>query len=126
MKALGGSKRERRLRVATWNFSGLGSERKQKEVEELLAKNNIDVVAGQESWEREDTRIEVEGYKWFRKPHNNQTSQRREGGGGFLVCECLVSEIEFITSVRYEESVWMKVRVQGKISIVHWMCVYAY
>ena len=29
-------------------FSGLGSERKQKEVEELLAKNNIDVVAGQE------------------------------------------------------------------------------
>ena len=30
----------------------LGSERKQKEVEELLAKNNIDVVAGQESWER--------------------------------------------------------------------------
>ena len=62
VKALGGNKRERRLRVATWNFSGLGSEHKQKEVEELLAKNNID-VAGQESWEREDTRIEVEGYK---------------------------------------------------------------
>ena len=39
VKALGGNKRERRLRVATWNFSGLGSERKQKEVEELLAKN---------------------------------------------------------------------------------------
>ena len=64
MKGLGGNKRERKLRVATWNFSGLGSERKQKEVEELLAKNNIDVVAGQESWEREDTRIEVEDYKW--------------------------------------------------------------
>ena len=30
VKALGGNKRERRLRVATWNFSGLGSERKQK------------------------------------------------------------------------------------------------
>ena len=28
------------------------------------------------SWEREDTRIEVEGYKWFGKPRNNQTSQR--------------------------------------------------
>ena len=49
------------LRVATWNFSGLSSERKQKEVDELLAKNNIDVVAGQESLERGDTRIEVEG-----------------------------------------------------------------
>ena len=45
VKALGGNKMERRLRVATWNFSGLGSERKQKEVGELLAKNNIDVVA---------------------------------------------------------------------------------
>ena len=30
VRALGGSVRDRRLRVATWNFSGLGSERKQK------------------------------------------------------------------------------------------------
>ena len=108
VKALGG--RERRLRVATWNFSGLGSERKQKEIGELLTKNSIDVVAGQESWEREDTRIEVEGYKWFGKPRSNQNSRRGEGGVGFLVRECLVSEVEFITSVEYEESVWMKVR----------------
>ena len=59
----------------------LGSEHKQKEVGELLAKNNIVVVDGQESWEREDTRIEVEGYKWFGKPCNNQTSPigEREG-----------------------------------------------
>ena len=28
----------------------------------------------------------------------------------FLVRECLVSEVEFITSMEYEESVWMKVR----------------
>ena len=39
VKALGRTKRERRLRVATQNFSGLGSDRKQKEVEELLVKN---------------------------------------------------------------------------------------
>ena len=121
MKALAGNIRERRLRVATWNFSGLGSERKQKEVEELLVRNNI---AGQESWEREDTRIEVEGYKWFGKPRNNQTSQRGEGGGGFLVRECLVSEVEFITSVRYEESVWMKVRGERGRSALYIGCVY--
>ena len=60
-----GRERERRLRVATRKFSGLGSECKQKEIGELLTKNNIDVVAGHESWEREDTIIEVEGYKWF-------------------------------------------------------------
>ena len=31
-KELGGSVRDRRLRVATWNFSELGSEHKQKEL----------------------------------------------------------------------------------------------
>ena len=40
----------------------------QKEIGELLAKHNLDVVAGQESWEKEETRIDVEGYKWFGKP----------------------------------------------------------
>ena len=48
------------MRVATWNFSGLCSERK---VGEVIAKNNIDIVAGEESWQ-EDSRISVEGYKW--------------------------------------------------------------
>ena len=39
VRALGGSIRYRRLRVATWNVSGLGSERKQKENGEILQKN---------------------------------------------------------------------------------------
>ena len=51
-KALVRNKRERKLRLATWNFSGLCSDRKQKEIGELLAKHNLDVVAGQESWEK--------------------------------------------------------------------------
>ena len=127
VKALGGRERERRLKVATWNFSGLGSERKQEEIGELLTKNSIDVAAGQESWEREDTRIEVEGYKWFGKPRINQNSRRGEGGVGFLVRECLVSEVDFITSVEYEESMWMKVTGwEGKVSFICRMCVYAY
>ena len=69
------------------------SRRKQKEIGEVLNKNSIDVVAGQESWEKEDT---VEGYKWFGKPRGNQNSQRDEGGVGFVVRECLVDEVEFI------------------------------
>ena len=117
VKALGG---RRRLRVATWNFSGLGSERKQKEIGELLTKNS------QESWEREDTRIEVEGYKWFGKPRSNQNSHRGEGGVGFLVRERLVSEVEFITRVEYEESVWMKVRGGRGRSALYVGCVCAY
>ena len=73
------------MRVATWNFSGLCSECKQKEVGEVLANNNIDIVAGQEYWEKEDSRISVDGYNWFGKPRSNQNSQRGEGGVDFLV-----------------------------------------
>ena len=51
-KAMVKNKRERKLRLATWNFSGLGSDCKQKEIGELLAKHNLDVVAGQESWKK--------------------------------------------------------------------------
>ena len=87
----------------------------------MLAKSNIDVVAGQESWETEVTRVEVEAYKWFGKPRNNQTG---EGEVGFLVHECLVSEVEFITSVRYEASVWMKVRGERGRSALYIGCVY--
>ena len=36
---------------------------------------------------------------------SSQTSQRGEGGVGFLVCECLVSEVEFISQVNYDEFV---------------------
>ena len=51
-KAMVRNKRERKLRLATWNFSGLCSDRKQKEIGELLAKHNLYVVAGQDSWEK--------------------------------------------------------------------------
>ena len=44
----------------------------------LLLNNKIDVVAGQESWEKEDTTIHVEGYKWFGKPRISLRSQRGE------------------------------------------------
>ena len=108
----------KQLRLATWNVSGLCSERKQKEIADLLACNSIDIVAVQESWEKEDSKIDVDGYKWFGKPRTSQRSQRGEGGVGFLVRECLVSEVEFITTVAYEESVWMKVRGErGRLAL---------
>ena len=76
---------------------GLGSENKQ-EIGELLSIH----VAGQEPGKGKILELEVEGYKWFEKPRSNQNSGRREGRVGFLVRECLVSEVEFITSVEYE------------------------
>ena len=41
--------KSRELKIATWNFAGLCSERKQKEISEVL---NRVIVAGQETWER--------------------------------------------------------------------------
>ena len=90
VKAVTRNKCERKLRIGTWNFAGLCSERKQKEVGQVLEKLNLDVVAGQESWERDGSVVSVDGYKWFGKPRNNQKSLRGEGGVGFLVRECLV------------------------------------
>ena len=118
------SKMRKQLRLATWNVSGLCSERKQKEITDLLACNSIDIVAVQESWEKEDSKIDVDGYKWFGKPRTSQRSQRGEGGVGFLVRECLVSEVEFITTVSYEESVWMKVRGERGRLALYIGCVY--
>ena len=37
---------ERKVRVATWNFSGISSQRKQKEVAVVLKKNNIEERRG--------------------------------------------------------------------------------
>ena len=124
VKEVNGFKKERKLRIATWNFSGLCSERKQKEVGELLKKLNLDIVAGQESWEKEGKVIAVDGYTWFGKPCSNQKSQRGEGGVGFLVREYLVNEVEFISNTRYEESVWMKVRGGRGREALYICCVY--
>ena len=91
---------ERKVRVAIWNFYGICSQRKQKEVAGVLVKNNIDVCAGQESWEKEDSKISVDGYKWFGKPRQGSSESRRgKGGVGFLVKECLASGVELIKDV---------------------------
>ena len=45
------------LRVGSWNLSGLCSQRKQKEVSKVLNKLKFDIVAAQESWEREGSVI---------------------------------------------------------------------
>ena len=77
---------EQKVRVATWNFPGICSQRKQKEIAGVLKKNNIDVYAGQESWKKEENKVPVDGYKWFGKPRQGSSESRRgEGGVGFLV-----------------------------------------
>ena len=48
----------RKLKIATWNFAGLCSE---KEISEVLNRVKVDIVAGQETWERKDKVVNVDG-----------------------------------------------------------------
>ena len=76
-------------------FPGLCSERS------LLACNsNNNIVAVQASWEKESER------------------------GWVLVRDCLASEVEFITTVAYEGSVWTKVRGERGRLALYIGCVY--
>ena len=50
VRAVHGSVGDRRLRGATWNFSGLGSERKQKEIREVLNKNSRTGILGERGY----------------------------------------------------------------------------
>ena len=47
-----------------------------------------------------------------------------EGGVSFLVSDCLVNEVGFISSMKYAESVWMKVRAGRGRSALFVGCVY--
>ena len=103
-----------RVRFAR-KLKGLCSERKQKEISEVLNRVKVDIVAGQETWERKDKVVNVDGYKWFGKPRIDQNSRRGEGGVGFLVRECIAEEVEDV------ESVWMK--GEGKKLCTYVVCI---
>ena len=62
----------------------------------MLAKHNLYVVAGQESWEKEKTDIDVEGYKWFGKYYSNQSSPREEAGVIFLYMNALQMRLSLL------------------------------
>ena len=115
---------ERKVRVA-WNFYGICSQRKQKEVAGVLKKNNIDVCAGQESWEKEDSKVSVDGYKRFRKPRQGSSESRRgEGGVGFLAKECFASGVELIEDVNYKETMWIQFKGEIGRNTLFLSCVY--
>ena len=53
----------RKLKIATWNLAGLCSDQhKPKEISEVLNRVKVDIVAGQETWERNDKVVNVDGY----------------------------------------------------------------
>ena len=64
----------RRFRLGSWNVQGLNCTRKQVEIGEILHKNNIDLLAVQESWEvTGKPKFLVPGYTWFGKPRSKES-----------------------------------------------------
>ena len=60
---------------------------------------------------------------WFGKPPSNP---RGEGGVGLFVWECLVDEVDFVSTVKYEKCVDESSGEEGEGSIVYLLCVHAY
>ena len=95
-----------------------------KEKSELINHLKLDVVTGQESWEKEVSVIEVQGYKWLGKRRKIQNIQSGEGGVEFLIRECLLAEVEFITNVNLEGSAWIKVHGGRGREALYIGCIY--
>ena len=68
--------KHRGLRIGTWNFQRLCSGRKALEIGEALSKNHVDITGDQESWELDNSKIYVPGYKWFGKPSESIKGKR--------------------------------------------------
>ena len=60
--------KHRGLRICTWNFQRLCSDRKALGIGEVLSKNHTDIIGSQESWELGNSKIYVPGDEWFGKP----------------------------------------------------------
>ena len=115
--------KHRGLRIGTWNFQGLCSGRKALEIGEVLAKNRIDIVGGQESWELGSSKIYVPGYKWFGKPRESIKGKRGEGGVGFLISEPLLDDVTIIKNVKCTETIWLRIRIRKRVDL-YIGCVY--
>ena len=115
--------KQRGLRIGTWNFQGLCSDRKALEIGEVLSKNHIDIVGGQESWELDNSKIYVPGYKWFGKPREGIKGKRGEGGVGFLVSELLMEDVTIIKNVKCNETIWLRIKIVSGVDL-YIGCVY--
>ena len=115
--------KRRGLRIGTWNFQGLCSDRKALEIGEVLSKNHIDIIGGQESWELDSSKINVPGYKWFGRPRENVKGKRGEGGVGFLVSEPLLDDVTIIKNVKCTETIWLRIRIRKRVDL-YIGCVY--
>ena len=107
-----------RFRLGSWNVQGLNCTHKQVEISEILHKNNIDLLAVQESWEvTGKSKFFVPGYTWFGKPRSKESCKnlkRGDGGVGFLVRDGLEEIISIINDVEYDESIWLKLSCGGR------------
>ena len=120
-RVLGIKQRGLRIVTCTWNFQGLCSVRKALEVGEVLSKNHIDIIGGQECWELDtgSSKIHVHGYMLFRKPTCRESikGKRGEGGVGLLVREYLIDDVTTMKGVKSNASMWLRVRIRSGVDL---------
>ena len=115
--------KHRGSRIGTWNFQGLCSDRKALEIGEVLSKNHIDIIGGQESWEIDNSKIYVPGYKRFGKLRESIKGKRGEVGVGFLISEPLLDDVTIIKKVKCNETIWLRIRIIKGVDL-YIGCVY--
>ena len=85
-----GVHRERKtsLTIAALNARSLGSQGRLEEVSALLTDFKLDVLAINETWQREGETYEIQGYKYIGNPRKSK-EKLRGGGVGFFIAENL-------------------------------------
>jgi len=80
--------RKRTLTLAALNAHSLGAPGRLTEVEGLLKESKIDVLAVNETWQKQGEEYDIEGYRYVGKPRD-QKRKSHGGGVGFFIAEGL-------------------------------------
>jgi len=87
---MGRQKREQKstLTLAALNAHSLGAPGRLSEVSQLLREGKIDVLAVNETWQKEGEDYNLEGYRYVGKPRDQKT-KKHGGGVGIFIAENL-------------------------------------
>lgn len=123
----------RGLKLATLNCRSLTSDVKQLELQDVMQRQHIDILAVQETWER----VGAAGYNdllvqsttthtWMGKPRQRagRTSARADGGIGFFVHNAIVDSCTLLSDTRMPDSAWLKVAGAHTQRALYIACVY--
>lgn len=103
------------LQMASWNINGLRGNK--AELEEMLDRRSIDILALQETKLREEQLIKIRGYKVYRKDRN-----ARGGGVALLVKNGIDHHPIVVPQLQHLEAVAVVVTMHGRETVTITSC----